>query len=93
VFDLVDKIDTIFYDVFEKRLHTFGAWEKLDVPKSGGIDERLQQLEKDLIIEALKKNRGVQVAAAKSLGIKERSLWHRIKKYEIDAVSFKHQNR
>ncbi|MFC1798554.1 sigma 54-interacting transcriptional regulator [Thermodesulfobacteriota bacterium] len=76
-------------DALEKRMHTFGAWEKLDVPKTGDIDQRLQQLEKDLIIEALKKASGVQVAAAKYLGIKERSLWHRIKKFKIDISEFK----
>jgi transcriptional regulator with GAF, ATPase, and Fis domain len=70
-------------------LHTFETWEKLDVPKEGDIDQRLQELEKELIIAALKRAGGVQVAAAKILGIKERSLWHRIKKFDIDISEFK----
>ena len=74
---------------FERRMQTFETWERLDVPKSGDIDQRLGELEKELIIAALKKAGGVQVAAAKILGIKERSLWHRIKKFEIDISQFK----
>ncbi len=74
---------------FEHRLRTFETWEKLDVPKEGDIDQRLQQLEKELIIAALKRAGGVQVAASKILGIKERSLWHRIKKFDIDISEFK----
>jgi transcriptional regulator with GAF, ATPase, and Fis domain len=32
----------------------------------------------------LKKTRGLQAKAAKLLGISERSIWYRIKKYSID---------
>ena len=54
------------------------------------LDHRLNELEKGIIIDALKQSAGVQKNAAHALGIKERSLWHRIKKYEIDATAFKH---
>jgi transcriptional regulator with GAF, ATPase, and Fis domain len=57
------------------------------------LDHRLDEIEKGIIIDALKQSVGIQKKAAELLGIKERSLWHRIKKYEIDAASFKHQNR
>jgi len=53
------------------------------------IDDRLRDLEKKLIIEALIGTGGIQARAAELLGIKERSLWHRIKKYEIDPGSLK----
>jgi transcriptional regulator with GAF, ATPase, and Fis domain len=53
------------------------------------LDQRVQLIEKQLIIQALTQSRGVQKHAARLLGIKERSLWHRLKKYEIDASSFK----
>ena len=56
------------------------------------LDRRLQELEKGIIIEALRQSAGVQKKAAAALGIKERSLWHRIKKYDIDVASLKHQN-
>jgi len=55
------------------------------------LDERLQELEKSMIIDALQKTGGIQKRAAAHLNIKERSLWHRIKKYDIDAAAFKHQ--
>jgi len=53
------------------------------------IDSRMQQLEKGMIVEALKRANGIQSQTAKLLGIKERSLWHRIKKYEIDVSVYK----
>ncbi len=59
------------------------------LPESQDLDNRLKDLERAMIIEALTRSDGVQVKAAKILGIKERSLWHRIKKLDIDAKSFK----
>jgi len=66
-----------------KKLETF--------TQSLNLDERIQELEKGMIIDALKKSGGIQKRAAAYLNIKERSLWHRIKKYDIDAAAFKHQ--
>jgi transcriptional regulator with PAS, ATPase and Fis domain len=48
------------------------------------LDERLIIMEKEMIINALRKTGYVQVKAANALGIKQRSLWHRIKKLNID---------
>jgi DNA-binding NtrC family response regulator len=53
------------------------------------IDDRLQAIEKQMIEEALKQTAGVQVRAAKLMGINQRSLWHRLKKFGIDAAAFK----
>lgn len=53
------------------------------------IDDRLDEIEKGLIIEALTRTNGVQVKAAEILGINQRSLWHRIKKHSIDIESLK----
>jgi transcriptional regulator with PAS, ATPase and Fis domain len=53
------------------------------------IDDRLREIEKSMIIDALKRTNGVQVRAAALMGINQRSLWHRIKKYAIDASAFK----
>ncbi|HOO90294.1 MAG TPA: helix-turn-helix domain-containing protein [Syntrophales bacterium] len=55
------------------------------------IDDQLQRLEKRMIIRALLRADGKQIKAAQLLGIKERSLWHRIRKYEIDVPSLKKQ--
>ena len=53
------------------------------------LDDRLAELEKGMIMEALTRAGGIQARAAEILGINQRSLWHRIKKYDIDVTSFK----
>ena len=55
---------------------------------SFNIDEYVSYIEKNIIIEALYESRGVQSVAAKLLGIKERSLWHRIKKFNISVNKY-----
>jgi len=60
-----------------------------DINHGKNLENRLKELEKGIIIEALSRSGGVQVTAAKILGIKERSLWHRIKKLGIDVHSIK----
>jgi len=62
---------------------------EIKVSDSQSLDHRLRELERGMIIEALTRCGGVQVKAAKLLGIKERSLWHRIKKLDIDVKSLK----
>jgi transcriptional regulator with GAF, ATPase, and Fis domain len=57
------------------------------------IDERLGEIEKGLIIEALNRAGGVQVKAAEILGINQRSLWHRIKKLGVDVETLKSQQK
>ena len=59
------------------------------LPDELSLDHRLDEIEKGLIIEALKRTGGIQVKAAEVLGINQRSLWHRIKKHAIDTESFK----
>ena len=53
------------------------------------LDEKLREIEINIITDALKRTGGVQVTAAKLLGINQRSLWHRAKKYGIDITKFK----
>jgi transcriptional regulator with GAF, ATPase, and Fis domain len=60
-----------------------------DESTPAGIDERLEEIEKGLIIEALSRSGGIQVKAAEILGINQRSLWHRIKKLGIDVETLK----
>ncbi|MEJ2391587.1 MAG: sigma-54 dependent transcriptional regulator [Gammaproteobacteria bacterium] len=55
----------------------------LDMLPSGGLDTWLDEAERTLIIQALDACDGVQVNAARMLGINERSLWHRLKKLDI----------
>ena len=67
--------------------------EGIQLPSGLSLDERLKEIEKGLIIDALRKTGGVQVRATELLGINQRSLWHRIKKFNIDVKQIKnHEN-
>ena len=59
------------------------------IPANIPLDDRLREIEKSMIIEALRKTGGVQVRATELLGINQRSLWHRIKKHHIDVKGIK----
>ncbi len=74
--DMIDVPD-LPRDLFEPgRRDTHNA-----LPRD--LDAELERLERGFIIEALRRTDGVQVQAARLLGIAERSLWHRIKKLGI----------
>ncbi len=47
------------------------------------LDAWLEEMEREAILAALRQCGGIQVEAARRLGISERSLWHRIKKLAI----------
>jgi DNA-binding NtrC family response regulator len=76
-------------------VHISGAFEKSNAPNTPSLpsgmslDNRLAEIEKNMIMEALRQTGGVQVRATKLLGINQRSLWHRIKKHDIDIKSIK----
>jgi len=59
------------------------------VPKSEGIEkcislvEAKDMLERQLILDALKKTNGVQTEAARLLGLSPKNLWKKIKKHRI----------
>jgi two-component system NtrC family response regulator len=59
-----------------ERLREFPKKEK-------SLPESLEEIEKDLIIKALHQHQGVQTKAAESLGISERVLRYKMKKYRI----------
>ncbi len=61
------------------------AGEKFTLDKKGkkNLDHWLEEVERGAILETLAQTKGVQAHAAKKLGISERSLWHRIKKLNI----------
>ncbi len=55
-----------------------------ELPEGGfALEATLEDIERRYILAALERSGGVQVRAAELLGIKERSLWHRIKKLGI----------
>ena len=74
-----------------KIVGAFDQNQKISVKFTSNIslDERLREIEKSMIIDALKKTSGVQVRATELLGINQRSLWHRIKKHGINVKSIK----
>ncbi len=51
--------------------------------KEKSLPESLEEIEKDVILKALHQHQGVQTRAAESLGISERVLRYKIKKYGI----------
>jgi DNA-binding NtrC family response regulator len=53
------------------------------------LNQKIEMIEKEMIISALMKTGGIQIRAAHLLGINQRSLWHRIKKLNIDAHEIK----
>jgi two-component system response regulator AtoC len=55
----------------------------------GSLEEVMQGIERDLITRALKECRGVQSTAAQRLGISERSMWYKVKKFGIDTKTLK----
>lgn len=61
-------------------------------PLPEGLDAYMAQSEAVVICQALERTGGVQTRAARLLGIKDRSLWHRLKKYGIEAREFKDHN-
>lgn len=73
----------------DKRVQGQGESHGAERIEKISIDDQLKDVEKKIILDALISSGGVQARAAELLGIKERSLWHRIKKYEIDPGSLK----
>ncbi len=55
----------------------------------GSLEEELSKLEKELILDALKSSKGNAAEAARNLGISERIMGLRIKKYAIDSRRFR----
>jgi two-component system response regulator AtoC len=67
-----------------------GRWEAL---QNLTLDEKVAQLERAFVMDALTRAGGVQAAAARLLGITERSVWHLVKKHRIEVARFKQPTR
>lgn len=57
--------------------------------QSGSLFETVDTFEKDLISRALQETRGNRCQAARALGISERVLSYKIKKYSLDCTKFR----
>jgi two-component system response regulator AtoC len=65
-----------------------GRWDTL---QDLTLDEKVAQLERAFVMDALARAGGVQAAAARLLGITERSVWHLVKKHRIEVSRLKQQ--
>jgi transcriptional regulator with GAF, ATPase, and Fis domain len=65
------------------------ASQQWEAPGAMSLDEKMTQLERAFVIEALSRTGGVQAQAARMLGITERSIWHLVKKHRIEVEKIK----
>ena len=65
-----------------------GRW---DAMQNLSLDEKVTQLERAFVMDALARAGGVQAAAARLLGVTERSVWHLVKKHRIEVARLKQQ--
>jgi Nif-specific regulatory protein len=68
---------------------TLQASDQIDAPTSCFLDSALSALEHEMIVDALKNTHGNMARAAQLLGISERVIGLRIKKYNIDTKRFR----
>lgn len=76
-------------DPEKEAVEMTGSNENSQLEEGFSLDDQLAAHEKNMIIHALKQAGGIQARAARLLGINQRSLWHRIKKYHIDVTVIK----
>ena len=72
---------------------TLQASDPLDKPAGATLETAMAALEHEMIVEALKNTRGNMAKAAVHLGISERIMGLRVKKYRIDTERFRMQFR
>jgi two-component system response regulator AtoC len=65
------------------------ASQQWESPGAMSLDDKMAQLERAFVIEALSRTGGVQASAARLLGITERSIWHLVKKHRIEVEKIK----
>ncbi|MCE7996968.1 MAG: sigma-54-dependent Fis family transcriptional regulator, partial [Roseivirga sp.] len=80
-----EPIEPVYYDTQPVETHDYEL-EKVEDITHEMEDESLsiEKKEKELIVKALKKNNNKRKYAAKDLGISERTLYRKIKQYEIE---------
>jgi two-component system response regulator AtoC len=66
-----------------------GATARWDTLQNLTLDEKVAHLERAFVVDALARAGGVQAAAARLLGVTERSVWHLVKKHRIEVSRLK----
>lgn len=56
---------------------------KLAAPARGNLDDRMADLEKQMLLEAMQDAKGIKTRAARSLGIKTSTLYYKLEKYGL----------
>ncbi|MFP5257386.1 MAG: sigma-54 interaction domain-containing protein, partial [Acidobacteriota bacterium] len=61
-----------------------------DVPEAeaGNLRDTLQDMERNMIVAALRKAGGIQKDAARSLGVSPKNLWNKIQKHRIEPAEY-----
>jgi Nif-specific regulatory protein len=72
---------------------TLQTAESSGTETSSGLTASLDGLEREMIVEALQSSRGNMTKAAQSLGVTERIMGLRIKKYSIELSEFKRRSQ
>jgi Nif-specific regulatory protein len=68
---------------------TLQTAESSGTPYTGSLQQKLDAIEKEMIIEALKRTKGNMSRAAIQLGLSDRIMGLRVKKFEIDYRKFR----
>lgn len=94
----IDEIEIVMRRALEKR-RLVAELERLRGHLAAGIGpwdgpqqtlgERVGQIERAFVLDALARAGGVQAAAARLLGVSERSVWHLVKKHGIEVAQLK----
>ncbi len=71
------------YEIIEKKEHTFNKINIQDTEEIVETNLSVIEMEKEMIIKALNKYKGKRKMAAHELGISERTLYRKIKEYNI----------
>lgn len=84
---LRDLYNTPTTEVFTPSPKSFSSSKEEHIQDTVAMEEEslsLEEKEKEMIIKALEKNRGKRKAAAQDLGISERTLYRKLKEYDIE---------
>ena len=57
-------------------------------PPAGNLRDTLQDMERNMLLAALRKAGGVQKDAARSLGVSPKNLWNKLQKHRIDPSEY-----
>jgi two-component system response regulator AtoC len=88
------EADFITSDVIALSFKETEAGSDLNTPETPmSLSNTLEEVERQLIFDALLKTGAVQVEAAKLLGITEKNLWKKIKKHKIDPKEMKKEEK